>query len=250
MTSRLSAVRRLTLAVALIATAACDSKDGTATPEQRPGAAAPKPAQRGPDWTATVVATPEGGFRMGNPKAKVQLVEFGSFTCSHCHDFHVAAHGFIDEQVRTGRLSYEYRPFMLNPQDMAAVLMATCDAPSRFFVWTNELYVHRDSWIEPFIQLKPADLEPLKALPPDQQLKGLAMAGGMHNFARVRGLPQGRFEQCLTDTPKLEGYIERQQAAVTRYQINGTPTFLINGTKVDGVANWEGLRPRLAAALE
>jgi protein-disulfide isomerase len=71
----------------------------------------------------------------------------------------------------------------------------------------------------------------------------------MHNFARVRGLPQAKFEQCLTGTGRLEPFIARQQEAVTRYQINGTPTFLINGTKVEGVATWEGLQPRLEEAL-
>ncbi|MEO8619159.1 MAG: thioredoxin domain-containing protein, partial [Sphingomicrobium sp.] len=39
------------------------------------------------DWSKTVAATPEGGIVMGNPKAKVTLVEYGSLTCSHCKHF-------------------------------------------------------------------------------------------------------------------------------------------------------------------
>ncbi|MEA3079375.1 MAG: hypothetical protein QOF05_783, partial [Sphingomonadales bacterium] len=50
--------------------------------------AAPRPAPKPKvDWARTVVATPEGGFRMGNPSAKVKLVEYGSLACPHCRHF-------------------------------------------------------------------------------------------------------------------------------------------------------------------
>ena len=39
------------------------------------------------DWTHAVALTPEGGVRMGNPAARVRLVEFSSFTCPHCAAF-------------------------------------------------------------------------------------------------------------------------------------------------------------------
>ncbi|HEX8580099.1 MAG TPA: thioredoxin domain-containing protein, partial [Allosphingosinicella sp.] len=44
-------------------------------------------APNGGDWTQTVSATPAGGFLMGNPAAKVKLVEYGSMTCGHCAAF-------------------------------------------------------------------------------------------------------------------------------------------------------------------
>jgi protein-disulfide isomerase len=76
-------------------------------------AAAPKrsaaPAAR--DWTRTVSATPEGGYRVGNPAAAVKLVEYGSLTCNHCATF--AKEGMpplLSRHVRTGRVSYEFRP--------------------------------------------------------------------------------------------------------------------------------------------
>src|SRR4051812_932713 len=45
-------------------------------------AAAPPPAR--PNWVQTVVRTPEGGYRMGNPAARIALIEYGSRTCPHC----------------------------------------------------------------------------------------------------------------------------------------------------------------------
>ena len=47
------------------------------------------PAKKAPatDWSRTVVATPEGGMAMGNPRAKVTLVEYASLACPHCRQF-------------------------------------------------------------------------------------------------------------------------------------------------------------------
>ena len=43
-------------------------------------AAAPVAPPADGDWSTVVSATPEGGFVMGNPAAKVKLIEFGSLT--------------------------------------------------------------------------------------------------------------------------------------------------------------------------
>ena len=39
-----------------------------------------------PNWTS-VVAKTEAGYRLGNPEAKVKLIAFESYTCSHCAHF-------------------------------------------------------------------------------------------------------------------------------------------------------------------
>lgn len=201
------------------------------------------------DWTTSVEATPEGGFLMGNPDAKVKLVEFASFTCSHCRDFHLEASDIIKSRVKSGQISYEYRPFILNIQDLAATIMASCEGPDRFFAWVNELYRGHDTWITPFTKLTDADVAPLQKLPPEQQLQGLAEVGGMHDFARTRGLLRAKFDQCLSDQARIETLTAQQQAAMEKYQVQGTPTFVLNGKKVDGASSWATLQPRLMEAL-
>ena len=63
---------------ALVALGACDADkattDGTATTGVT---ATPVAAPNNGDWSSVVTQTPEGGFLMGNPNAKVKLVEFG-----------------------------------------------------------------------------------------------------------------------------------------------------------------------------
>lgn len=237
------------LFAATIGLAACDSGTSTAAPAGKADPAA-KDAAAAKDWRTVVVETPEGGFRMGNPDAKVKLVEFASFTCSHCRDFHKEAEANLKPSyVKSGQVSYEYRPFMLNIYDFAVAQLAMCQGPDRFFTWANEIYTNHETWTEPFSKLTEADITPLRSLPAEQQIKGLATAGKLQDFAAPRGLPRAKFDACLSDAAKMEALTKRQQAAIDTYQVQGTPTFLLNGKKLEGVTTWAQLQPKIADAL-
>src|SRR5919112_206229 len=89
--------------------------------------AQPRAAQAQRDWTRIVVATPQGVFRMGNPAATVRLVEYGSITCPHCAAFEAEGGATLRNQyVRSGRVSWEYRPFMLFPTDPGVFMLLRC----------------------------------------------------------------------------------------------------------------------------
>ena len=81
----------LLLAAAALALTGCDTAGGnaagTAATAAGANATVASAAPAGTDWTTTVVATPEGGMRMGNPDAPVKLVEFASMTCHVCKEF-------------------------------------------------------------------------------------------------------------------------------------------------------------------
>ena len=85
------------------------------------------------DWSKRVAATPEGGFVMGNPAAKVKVVEYGSLTCPHCAAFSNSAKAGLAARVRTGKVSFEFRNYVLNGIDVAATLVARCGGTARFF---------------------------------------------------------------------------------------------------------------------
>ncbi len=232
---------RIFAATALVALSACG--------EQQPGTAQPATkAANAVDWTATAVLTPEGGVRMGNPEARARLVEFASFTCGACTNFHNQAAGPLKREVATGATSWEYRPFMLNIFDLAAAVLARCDGPSNFFRWADQLYTAHDQWVAPLQKLTQADFAPVARLPQNQQLLAVARLAGLDEFARKRGMPAARFEACMTNQAEIERLTRMQQAAVDSFGVNATPTFLINGRKQDGITSWTALQPRLAAA--
>jgi len=233
------------VSAAMLALAACDSGSSTAAPAAAPGSGKAAAAK---DWTRTVVQTPEGGYRMGNPDAKVKLVEFASLTCSHCRDFHKESAALKTDYVKSGRVSVEYRPFMLNIYDFAATKLAICEGPERFHTWTDQLYTNSEAWITPFTRLTEADLNSLRSLPTGEQIKALAMAGKLNEFAKARGLPGAKFEACMADAASFEALTRRQQAAMDAYQVQGTPTFLLNGKKIEGTT-WAQIEPQIKSAL-
>ena len=63
---------------------------------------------------------------MGNPKAKVKLVEYGSLTCPHCRHFAETGMVPLKAYVKSGKVSFEYRNYILNGIDVAATLVARC----------------------------------------------------------------------------------------------------------------------------
>lgn len=204
-----------------------------------PAAVAPaQPRQAAPrDWTRTVVATPEGGFRMGNPAARVKVVEYLSLTCPHCADF--ARQGtprLIANHVRTGRVSLEYRNFVLNPIDAAASLLARCAGPASFFRFAESLFATQPQWIGRAENAIRSQSEQLNALPIADRLVRLGEQSGLTAIAAQHGLPAARARICLGDQAGLDRLGEIYQAAEA-LGVNGTPTFLINGAKVD-VNSW------------
>jgi protein-disulfide isomerase len=254
----LRAIRILTLSAAALALAACSEDNqkagadrATAQTPVTPGAAASAATPAAAtDWSATVVQTPEGGFRMGNPDAPVKLLEFASFTCTHCQRFHLdGADALKTGLVKSGQVSYEFRPFLLNAIDIAATMVAVCNGPEQFFTWADQLFRNHDAWVTPFTKLSDADLQSLNSLAQDQQVKRLAELGGLDGFVRVRGMPRARFDQCVGNGEQMKKLMANQQAAMDQFQVNATPTLVLNGTKLEGVSTWEGLRPKIEAAL-
>lgn len=201
------------------------------------------PTKKPVDWTRTVVATPEGGFRMGNPAAKVRLVEYGSLTCPHCRHFAEEASAPLKAKVKSGKVSFEYRSFILNGVDASATLVARCGGTARFFPILDSLFAAQGDWIA---RINAADKEKLVALPEGQRLVGIATAAGLQKLAAAKGLPIARANQCLADKAGFErvGKIYEQAVALG---VQRTPTFFVNGTKVDA-SDWKSLEPHLKKA--
>jgi protein-disulfide isomerase len=199
------------------------------------------------DWARTVVATPEGGFRMGNPAAKVKLVEYGSLTCGHCANFAKAGMGsLVGTYVRSGKVSYEYRSFILNGLDVAATLVARCGGPGRFFPVADKLFATQGQWMGRVTDLTEAQKAQLNALPENQRLGRMAEFAGIPRIAAQHGIAPGQARRCLSDQAALDRLAGMAEAAQAQ-GIPGTPTFFLNGSNI-GTHSWATLEPILREA--
>lgn len=211
------------------------------------GAVAAPKAAHAVNWTRVVARTPEGGFRMGNPNAKVKLVEYGSLACPHCRHFEQTGYKpLVQQYVRSGRISYEFRNLLLNAPDMSASLLAHCAGPAKFFAMSNMVFATQPQWFDKISGLSEADRAEIAKLDGPQRIIRIGEVAGFPQIAARYGLTPLRSRQCLADPKGLERLLNVTKGAED-IGIHQTPTFLINGKVVDA-ATWEDLEPLLKAA--
>jgi protein-disulfide isomerase len=208
---------------------------------------AAKPAGRPADWSRTVVATPEGGFRMGNPNAKVKLVEYGSLACPHCRHFEETGYKpLVSQYVRTGRVSYEFRNFLLNAPDVSVSLLAHCAGPAKFFPMSEVVFATQPQWFKTLEGLTAEQKAEIDKMNDVQRIARLGELAGFAQIAARFGVAPSRSRQCLADPKGLERLLSVTKTAVDA-GVHGTPTFMINGKVADAVT-WEQLEPLLKTA--
>jgi protein-disulfide isomerase len=199
------------------------------------------------DWSRTVAATPQGGFRMGNPNPKVKLVEYGSLACPHCRHFEQTGYKpLVQQYVRTGRVSYEFRNLLLNAPDLSISLLAHCAGPAKFFPMSEVVYATQPQWFDKVAGMTDAQKAEIDKMSDAQRIVALGEIAGFPQIAARFGVAPARARQCLSDPKRLEKLLKVTKAAQDA-GINHTPTFLING-KVTDAATWDELEPQLKKA--
>ena len=212
-------------------------------------AAPPRAARAAQDWTRVVVQTPEGGIRIGNPKARSQLVEYGSFTCPHCGAFaREAFQPIIDRYVRTGRLSFEFRIALRDKADLVAALTARCAGPARFFGVAEGLFATQQDWFDRAVAFDQKQPQPPATADPTAVIGGLADGSGIAAIGVRHGIARPQLQRCYADAGLRDTLSKAAEDAWNVRQIGGTPAFYLNGDKLDGVYGWSALEPQLRAA--
>ena len=239
-----------TLAVLPLALAACSKNDSTGNvdaPAAAPVAAAAAPA--GQNWTETVVKTPEG-YLMGNPNAPIKLVEYGARSCPTCGAFAREAYRPLTEKyVASGKVSFEFRDFLVHgAPDVALTLLGQCGGVAPFFPILEQMYQNQNAFLDK-LQTMPAALQQsLANLPPTAVATKLAEHMGAIDFVKQRGIPEAKARACLADQKQLEVMAKPTEDAMQSGTVTGTPTFLLNGKKLENVLSWSEMEKALKAA--
>ena len=170
---------------------------------------------------------------IGNPNAKVTVVEYLSNTCSHCAAFDAQTFPAIKAKyVDTGKVKWIIREFLTPPEQVSAAgfVLARCAGPDKYFKVVESIFHSQDEMFKtgdfktPFLKI-----------------------------AQSMGMNEAQFNACLQDDKAYKALYDRVQKAITVDKIDGTPTILINGKKSFeaevSVAQLDGaLAPLVAAA--
>jgi protein-disulfide isomerase len=171
------------------------------------------PAATGPEATAQTAQTgqPEIGpdeHVLGKADAPVTIIEYASMTCPHCAAFHAETMPHIkSEYIDKGLVRFVFRPFPLDGLAARASLMAQCVPGDSYFNMLEILFRSQKDWIYA--------ADPLAAL---------------KQIGRTAGLSEADIDRCMADEAVSSKMVAGMQDAQTRFGINSTPSFVVNGT--------------------
>ena len=203
-----------------------------------PSAAAPRP------WTAVAAPVATGSFLIGNPQAKVRLVEYVSYTCPHCAHFAAESDAALKAMVRSGSLAVEVRNQVHDGIDLVAATLARCAGPAAFPAVHAALFARQGEWIERAVAWQQPNAARVKMYPPLGQLRALADGAGLTDIARANGVSAAQVDACFAKDVFVGKTLAVSNGTA---KVRGTPAFEINGQLVENV-DWAKLQPMLRAA--
>ena len=160
---------------------------------------------------------------MGDPKAKITIVEYASVACPICGRVNdTIMPEFKKRYVDTGKVHYVYRPMMTGNQAVATAghLLAACAGKDKYF-----------SVIDAVMR---SQQEMDAGGPPEQYTNARPV---LLNIAKSVNMSDADFNKCITDPKGIDHLNDLNQQYLTKDGIEGTPTFFVNGKKISGIPN-------------
>ncbi len=206
------------------------------------------PAQQAPSsYAMQVTRGADGSHILGSPAAPVKLVEYVSYTCSHCKDFVEQSAASLRRHIAAGQVSLEVRHLVLNAPDIGMTVAAQCGSPNRFFSRHDALFALQSSVLQRASTLPPARADAIRVLAPLPRIRALAADTGVIDWMQRHGFSAAQIDACFADQAIVDR-IETMRRDALAAGITGTPSFAINGVLVDA-HSWSALAPQIDAAI-
>jgi protein-disulfide isomerase len=164
---------------------------------------------------------------IGKEKAPVTIVEYASLSCPHCaHFFNNILPTIEQKYIDTGKAKLVYRNYPLNKPALDAALLVNCAEKGQRHQFISVLFKLQNNWA-----YSPTYMD------------------GLTNIALLGGLDKAKFDACMNDTAMQKEITEVEKEAADDFKINSTPTFFINGTIQQGVADADTMGKAIEQAL-
>jgi protein-disulfide isomerase len=163
---------------------------------------------------------------LGNADAPVTIVEYFSLGCIHCKNFHENLLPRLKaDYIDTGKARIVYRDFPLDGVSLAAASLTRCVSDLAYFAMVDALFQQQKTW---YVE---NGVDQIRAI------------------AKGAGLDDATFDACLNNQAVKDKIIASRQEGETKFQVNSTPTFIINDRKVSGVGEYEAFKATIDNAL-
>jgi protein-disulfide isomerase len=166
---------------------------------------------------------------LGKADAPVTIVEYASLTCGHCAAFHNTVFPKIKEKyIDSGQVRFIMREFPLDNLAAAAAMLTRCAGGEKTYPLVEVLFKQQEQWA--FVRGNPV---------PE-----------LFKVAKQAGFTQESFDKCLTDQKLLEQVTSIRSKASDKFGVNSTPTFFINGKRLQEAPTLESFDKALAPLLK
>ncbi len=147
---------------------------------------------------------------IGDPAAPITIIEYASLTCPHCANFHADTLPQLEKEwIETGKAKLIYRDYPLDRYAASASMIARCAPTDKYFTFLNAFFAQQKNWSR-------AE-DPVKVL---TQLAGLG------------GMSKEDVDACLANEALQDGILQMRLEGQMEYDVNSTPSFVIDGKKV------------------
>ena len=163
---------------------------------------------------SSVLNLTENDFIIGNDNASITIIEYASMSCSHCANFHNnTLPDLKKEYIDTGKVKYVFRDFPYNYPALLGSMVMRCIPSEVRYDYMNALYKLQNNWV-----VKENAIT-------HQELYKIMQSGGMS---------KENFDACLNNVDLENQILEEVIAAQSEFNIQSTPSFLINGDLLEG----------------
>ena len=161
---------------------------------------------------------------VGNIDAKITIITYESFTCSHCANFHINVYPKLKKDyIDTGIAKIEFRHFPLDVAAFNASKISQCNNDGDTEI-LDSLYLNQSKWV------KGKTIEEVNK--------------NLQKFLKSEGFNLD-FNRCITDK-NIENFVLNDRIEGTKnYKINATPTIIINNKKFEKSLNYKNLKKYL-----
>ena len=161
---------------------------------------------------------------VGNIDAKITIITYESFTCSHCANFHINVYPKLKKDyIDTGIAKIEFRHFPLDVAAFNASKISQCnnDGDTKIL---DSLYLNQSKWV------KGKTIEEVNK--------------NLQKFLKSEGFNLD-FNRCITDK-NIENFVLNDRIeGVKKFKVNATPTIIINEKKFEKSLNYKNLKKTL-----
>lgn len=196
------------------------------------------------------VEVTDGGHRIGNPEAKIAVIEFVSYTCPACANYTRNHEGALElGYVATGKVTMEIRHIIRDPIDLTAAMLTNCGPASKFPQNHKAIMLGQDKWLPLAQSASAAQRGRWVSGTGASRRRAIASDLGFYTIMERRGYRRTDIDRCLADEAKATKLAETSEANGEKYFVSSTPSFAINGVTLAGTHSWSLLEPQIKARL-